>query len=59
MTLTSLLICLPEFNLERELCNTSVLSSYTTMEKKLNICWQVGEKIKGMDICYIKRNHYN
>ena len=34
MTLTSLLICLPEFNLERELCNTSVLSSCTKMETK-------------------------
>ena len=34
MTLTSILSLMfsPEFNLERELCNTSVLSSYTAIK---------------------------
>ena len=29
MTLTSLLMFSPEFNLKKELCNTSVISSHT------------------------------
>ena len=47
----------PEFNLEKELCNTSVLYSHTSIKtKNLIICRQVKQEIKGMDICYIKRN---
>ena len=38
----------PEFNLEREFCNTSISSSHTWI--------RVGEEIKGVDICYIKGN---
>ena len=38
----------PEFNLEREFCNTSISSSHTLI--------RVGEEIKGVDICYIKGN---
>ena len=57
MTSSSLLMFSPEFNLERELCNTSVLSSHTSIKTwNLIICGYVREEIKGMDICYIKRN---
>ena len=57
MTSTSLLMFSPEFNLKRELCNTSVLSSHTCIKtQNLIICWQVKEEIKAIDICYIKRN---
>ena len=52
MTLTSLLMFSPEFNMERRLCNTSVLSSHTRTETlNLILCGQVKEEIKGMDIC--------
>ena len=49
---SSLLIFPPEFNLERELCNSSVLSSHTWI-KTLNliISSQVREEIKEMVIC--------
>ena len=36
MTLTSLLMFSPEFNLEGELCNTSVLSSHPLIKTKFN-----------------------
>ena len=54
MTSTSLLMFSPEFSLERELLNTSVLSSHTWIKTyNLIICRQVKEEIKGMDIIYI------
>ena len=54
MTSTSLLMFSPEFSLERELFNTSVLSSHTWIKTyNLIICRQVKEEIKGMDIIYI------
>ena len=57
MTSTSLLMFSPEFNLERELCNSTVSSSHTLIKtENLIICRQVKEEIKGMDICNIKRN---
>ena len=57
MTLTSLLMFSPEFNLEGELCKTPVLSSHPLIKKpNLIICRQVNEEIKGMHICYMKRN---
>ena len=36
MTLSSLLMFLPEFNLDRELCKTSVLSSNPLIKTKFN-----------------------
>ena len=59
MTLTSLLIFSPGFNQERELCNTSVVSSHTWIIKKFNYLQAGKGEIKGMDICYMKRNPYN
>lgn len=35
MTLTSIPIFSPEFNLERKLCNTSVLSSHTAITTEI------------------------
>ena len=55
MTLTSLLMFSPEFNLERELCNTSVLSSHTSIITQ-TLIRQVKKEIKGIDVCYIKGN---
>ena len=50
----------PEFNLEGELWNTSVLSSHNLIKtQNLIICRQVREEIKGIDICYIKETPYN
>ena len=44
----------PKFNLERELCNISILSPHTWIKTEtFIICRQVKEEIKGMDICYI------
>ena len=57
MPWTSLLMFSSEFSLERDLCNTFVLSFHTWNEKQnLIICWQVKEEIKGMNICYVERN---
>ena len=51
MTSTSLLMFSPEFNLEREFWNTSVLSSHNWIKtQNLIICRQVKEEIKGIDI---------
>ena len=47
MTSSSLLMFSPEFNLERELCNTSVLSSHTSIKTwNLIICRYVKEEIE-------------
>ena len=60
MSWTSLLMFSSEFSLERDLCNTFVLSFHTWNEKQnLIICWQVKEEIKGMNTCYIKETPYN
>ena len=57
MRLNSTLMFSPEFNLERELCSTSVLSSHTSIiTQTLIICSQVKKEIKGIDVCYIKGN---
>ena len=60
MTSTSLLMFSPEFNLERELWNTSVLSSHNWIKtQNLIICRQVKEEIKGIDIWFLKETPYN
>ena len=57
MTSTSLLMFSPEFNLERELWNTSVLSSHNWIKtQNLIICRQVKDKKKPLTIT-IKQNH--
>ena len=57
MRLNRTLMFSPEFNLERELCSTSVLSSHTSIiTQTLIICRQVKKEIKGIDACYIKGN---
>ena len=52
MTSTSLLMFSLEFLLERELCNTSVLSSQSLQLKHKIELFAGGL----MDVCYIKRN---
>ena len=60
MPSTNLLMFSTEFSLERDPCNTFVLSFHTWDEKQnLIICRQVTEEIKGMNICYIKETPYN
>ena len=60
MPSTNLLMFSTEFSLERDPCNTLVLSFHTWDEKQnLIICRQVTEEIKGMNICYIKETPYN
>ena len=55
MRLNSTLMFSPEFNLERELCSTSVLSSHTSIITQ-TLIRQVKKEIKGIDVCYIKGN---
>ena len=60
MPSTNLLMFSTEFSLERDPCNTFVLSFHTWDEKQnLIICRQVKEEIKGMNTCYIKETPYN
>ena len=55
MRLNSTLMFSPEFNLKRELCSTSVLSSHTSIITQ-TLIRQVKKEIKGIDVCYIKGN---
>ena len=60
MPSTNLLMFSTEFSLEKDPCNTFVLSFHTWDEKQnLIICRQVKEEIKGMNTCYIKETPYN
>ena len=56
MTLISLLMFSPEFNLEGELCKISVLSFHPLIKTKFNYLQQGKEEIKGMHICCMKKN---
>ena len=57
ITLTNLLMFSPEFCTDTDI---QYLSSHTWIKiKNLNICRQVKEEIKGVDICYTKRNCYH
>ena len=60
MTSTSLLMFSPEFNVARELCNASVLSSHTWIKtENLIIFRQFKEKIKGWICVTIKKTSYD
>ena len=52
MRLNSTLMFSPEFNLERELCSTSVLSSNTSIITQ-TLIRQVKKEIKGIDVCML------